>query len=175
MLTESLFSRAQWQEAFSPTSIHAYQQDMKYVAFYNNGVTSGGFIYDLTSGQFIYHSIYATAGYNDLRADKLYTTFSNREVKIWQDGAALSYIWKSKKFTMPQVMGFSCAQVEAEAYPVTAKIYSDGALAHTETVTSRTPFRLPVTPGRDWEFQLEGNTEVFAVTIAQSMGELADG
>ena len=175
ILTENMFSRAQWQTSFGPTSIHAYQHDMKYVAFYNNGATSGGFIFDLTSGQFIYHSIYATAGYNDLRADKLYTAFSDRTVKIWQDGAALSYIWKSKKFTMPQVMGFSCAQVEAEAYPVTAKIYSDGTLVHTETVTSRTPFRLPATPGRDWEFQLEGNTEVFAVTIAQSMQELANG
>jgi hypothetical protein len=175
LLTEQMFSRALWQEAFNPSSIHAYQQDMKYVAFYNNGVTAGGFIFDLTSGHFIYHNIYATAGYNDLQADKLYTAFSDRTVKIWQAGSALSYIWRSKKFTMPQIMGFSCAQVEAEAYPVTAKIYSDGTLVHTQTVASRTPFRLPATPGRDWEFQIEGNTEVFAVLVAQSMQELANG
>ena len=175
LLTEQMFSRALWQEAFNPSSIHAYQQDMKYVAFYNNGVTAGGFIFDLTSGHFIYHNIYATAGYNDLQADKLYTAFSDRTVKIWQAGSALSYIWRSKKFTMPQIMGFSCAQVEAEAYPVTAKVYSDGTLVHTQTVAGRTPFRLPVTPGRDWEFQIEGNTEVFAVLVAQSMEELANG
>jgi hypothetical protein len=175
VITEQMFTRAQWQAAFNPSSIHAYQHDMKYVAFYDNGTTSGGFIFDLTSGQFVYHSIYATAGYNDLRADKLYTAFSNRQVKIWQDGAALSYTWRSKKFTMPQVMGFSCAQVEAEAYPVTAKVYSGGALVHTQTVTSRSPFRLPATPSRDWEFQIEGNTEVFAVAVAQSMEELANG
>jgi hypothetical protein len=175
LLTEQMFSRALWQEAFNPSSIHAYQQDRKYVAFYNNGVTAGGFIFDLTSGHFIYHNIYATAGYNDLQADKLYTAFSDRTVKIWQAGSALSYIWRSKKFTMPQIMGFSCAQVEAEAYPVTAKVYSNGTLVHTQTVASRTPFRLPVTPGRDWEFQIEGNTEVFAVLVAQSMEELANG
>ena len=175
LLTEQMFSRALWQEAFNPSSIHAYQQDMKYVAFYNNGVTAGGFIFDLTSGHFIYHNIYATAGYNDLQADKLYTAFSDRTVKIWQAGSALSYIWRSKKFTMPQIMGFSCAQVEAEAYPVTAKVYSDGTLVHTQTVAGRTPFRLPVAPGRDWEFQIEGNTEVFAVLVAQSMEELANG
>lgn len=129
----------------------------------------------MTSGQFILHTIYATAGYNDLLADKLYTTSSNRQVKIWLDGAAMSYTWKSKKFTMPQVMGFSCAQVEAEAYPVTAKVYVDGTLVRTQTVASRVPFRLPVSPGRDWEFQIEGNTEVFAVLVAQSMEELANG
>jgi hypothetical protein len=175
VVTEQFFTRAQWQATFRPSSIHAYHHDMKYVAFYDNGTTTGGFIFDLTSGQLILHTIYATAGYNDLQADKLYTTFADRSIKIWLDGAAMSYTWKSKKFTMPQVMGFSCAQVEAEAYPVTAKVYVDGTLVHTQTVASRVPFRLPVAPGRDWEFQIEGNTEVFAVLMAQSMEELANG
>lgn len=175
LLTEQMFTRKQWQETFNPPSIHAYQHDMKYVAFYTNGATTGGFIFDLSTGQLILHTLYATAGYNDLQADKLYTAFSNRTVKIWQAGAALSYTWKSKKFTMPKIMGFSCAQVEAEAYPVTAKVYSNGTLVHTQTVAGRTPFRLPVTPGLDWEFQIEGNTEVFAVLVAQSMEELANG
>jgi hypothetical protein len=175
VVTEQLFTRAQWQSTFRPSSISAYHHDMKYVAFYDNGTTTGGFIFDLTTGQLILHTLYATAGYNDLQADKLYTAFSDRSVKIWLDGAAMSYTWKSKKFTMPQVMGFSCAQVEAEAYPVTAKVYVDGTLVHTQTVASRVPFRLPVTPGRDWEFQIEGSTEVFAVLMAQSMEELANG
>jgi hypothetical protein len=175
VITDKFFTRAQWQSTFRPSSIHAYHHDMKYVAFYDNGTTTGGFIFDLTSGQFILHTIYATAGYNDLLADKLYTAFADRSVKIWLDGAAMSYTWKSKKFTMPQIMGFSCAQVEAEAYPVTAKIYVDGTLVRTQTVASRVPFRLPVSPGRDWEFQIEGNTEVFAVLVAQSMEELANG
>ena len=175
VITEQIFTRAQWQSTFRPSSIHAYHHDMKYVAFYDNGTTTGGFIFDLTTGQMILHTLYATAGYNDLQADKLYTAFSDRSVKIWLDGAAMSYTWKSKKFTMPQVMGFSCAQVEAEAYPVTAKIFVGGTLIHTQTAASRVPFRLPVAPGRDWEFQIEGNTEVFAVLVAQSMEELANG
>lgn len=175
LLTEQMFTRKQWQDTFNPSSIHAYQHDMKYVAFYTNSGVTGGFIFDLSTGQLILHTLYATAGYNDLQADKLYTAFSDRTVKIWLAGSALNYTWKSKKFTMPQIMGFSCAQVEAEAYPVTAKIYSDGTLVHTQTVASRTPFRLPATPGRDWEFQIEGNTEVFAVLVAQSMEELANG
>jgi hypothetical protein len=174
VISEQFFTRAQWQSAFNPSSIHAYHHDMKYVAFYNSGATSGGFIFDLTSGQLVLHTLYATAGYNDLRADKLYTTFADRTVKVWLDGAALSYTWKSKKFTMPKVMGFSCAQVEAEAYPVTAKIYVDGTLVRTQTVANRLPFRLPASPGRDWEFQIEGSTEVFAILVAQSMEELAN-
>ena len=76
---------------------------------------------------------------------------------------------------MPQVLGMSCAQVEAESYPVTLKVYADGSLIHTQTVTTRFPFRLPPVSARDWEFQVEGTSEVFSVALAQSMGELANG
>ena len=70
-------------------------------------------------------------------------------------------------------IGISCAQLEAEAYPLTAKFYADNVLVHTQTVTSRSPFRLPSLPGRDWEIQLEGASEVFSLSVAQSMQELA--
>ena len=173
LVTEQYFTRAQWQSYFKPESIHAYSHDLKYVGFYNNGTTSGGFIFDPTSGQFVLHDIYATAGYSDLQRDKLFLAFSDRAVKVWLAGANKTYTWKSKKFTLPQVLGFSCAQLEAETYPVTAKFYADGTLVHTQTVASRTPFRLPAKPGRDWEVQIEGTSEVFALSIAQSVGELA--
>ena len=72
-------------------------------------------------------------------------------------------------------MGFSCAQLEAEAYPMTVKFYADTVLVHTQTVTSRDPFRLPSKVGRDWEMQVEGSHEVFNLSIANSMTELASG
>lgn len=173
LVTEQYFTRAQWQTYFKPDSIHGYSHDLKYIGFYNNGTTSGGFIYDPTSGQFVLHDIYASAGYSDLQRDKLFLAFSDRAVKVWQAGANKSYVWKTKKFTLPQVTGFSCAQLEAETYPVTAKFYADGTLIRTQTVANRNPFRLPVAPGRDWEVQLEGTSEVFSLAIAQSIEELA--
>lgn len=173
LVSEGSFTYAQWQAFFNPSSIHAYMHDRKYVAFYNNGVTTGGFIYDLLSGQFTLHSVYATAGYTDLVNDKLFLAFADRSIKVWQAGSALSYIWTSKKFTMAYDMTYSCSQIEAEAYPVTAKYYVNGTLVHTQTVADRRPFRLPVAVGRDWEFSIEGNTEVFSVATAQSMQELA--
>jgi hypothetical protein len=173
LVTEQYFTRAQWQSYFKPDSIYGYSHDLKYIGFYDNGTTTGGFIYDPTSGQFILHNIYATAGYSDLQRDKLFLAFSDRTVKPWLAGGNLSYVWKSKKFTLPQVLGFSCAQLQAEAYPMTAKFYADNVLVHTQTVTSRLPFRLPSLPGRDWEIQLEGASEVFSLSVAQSMQELA--
>ncbi len=175
IITDKLFGFDQWQAFFKPESIHAYQHDNQYIAFYDNGTQQGGFVFDMTSGQFILHDIYATAGYQDIQRDKLFVAFADRSVKPWGYGSAKSYIWRSKKFTMPQVMGFSCAQLEAEAYPMTVKFYADAVLVHTQTVTSRNPFRLPAKVGRDWEMQVEGSHEVFNLSIANSMTELASG
>ncbi len=174
LLTESYFTRAQWQAYFKPDSIHGYAQDLKYVGFYNNGTSSGGFIYDLTTGQLALHSIYATAGYNDLVNDKLFLAFADRSVKVWQAGSARSYVWRSKKFTLPRQLGFSCAQLEAEAYPMTVKFYCDGSStpAFTQSVASRQAFRLPPLVARDWEVQIEGYAEVFSFAAAQAMEEL---
>jgi hypothetical protein len=177
IVTENLFDYSQWQTFFKPESIHAYQQDNQYIAFYNNGTQSGGFIFDVRSGQFILHDMYADAGYHDLLLDKLFLAVndSGNKVKTWGTGSSKSYTWKSKKFTMPQVMGFSCAQLEAEGYPMTVKFYADTTLVHTQTVQNRDPFRLPSKVGRDWEMQIEGSKEVFSLSIANSMSELASG
>lgn len=180
VITENMFTRAQWQ-TLVPSSIHAYQHDSKYIAFYNTGATQGGFIYDLISQQFIHHNIYATAGFNDLLFDHLYLAMPDNTVKRWLEGSLLTYTWRSKIFSSSQIISFSCAQVEAETYPgvgdvaLTVKFYCDNSTTpfHTKTVTSRVPFRLPVKAGRDWEVQIEGNVQVFSVSIAQSMQELA--
>lgn len=172
--TENMFTRAQWQSYFQPTSIHAYMHDMKYVAFYNNGTTSGGFIFDMTTGQFILHDIYVECGYNDLQRDQLFVASSDRSVKKWLSGAIKSYVWRSKKFTLPAVTGFSCAQLGSEEYPMTVKFYIDSILAHTQVVVDRDIFRLPSVRGRDVEIQIEGAAEVFYFAIAQSVEELAN-
>jgi hypothetical protein len=173
IITEKYFTRAQWQALFVPSTINAYQHDMKYYGFYNNGVTSGGFTYDVSTGEFVTHDIYVQAAYNDLQVDKLFVAGADRAVKVWGAGALKTVTWKSKKFTLPQIMSFSCAQLEAESYPMTARIYAGGALLHTQTVTSRDFFRLPAAPSRDWEFEFEGSAEVFSFAIAQSVQELA--
>ena len=177
IVTENLFDFKQWQAFFKPESIHAYQQDNQYIAFYDNGTQRGGFIFDVRSGQFILHDIYADAGYHDLLRDKLFLAGddSGNKVKPWGYGSTKSYTWRSKKFSLPQVMGFSCAQLEAEAYPMTMKFYLDNTLYHTQTVQSRNPFRLPAKVGRDLEMQVEGSSEVFSLSIANSMTELASG
>lgn len=174
ILTESYFTRAQWQ-SIKPESLHGYIHENKYVGFYDTGTVQGGFVYDIVANQIAMHDIYVSAGFVDLQGDKLFVATPDKAMHIWGTGANKTYTWRSKMFSMPHEMGFSCAQLEAEAYPVTFEVFVDNPTtpAYTLQVTSRRPFRLPVLVGRDWELQLTGATEVFSVAIAQSMQELS--
>lgn len=170
LATEQMFTREQWQ-ALNPSTIHAYQWEGKYVAFYSGG----GFVFDPASKAFVMHNIVATAGFNDLLRDTLYLVIGN-EIHTWFSGTPKTYTWRSKKFSLPRPTALACAQVEAEAYPVTFKYYADGVLKLTKTVSSRDVFRLP--SGflcSDMEFEVSGTPEVFLVGVAQSPKELANG
>lgn len=175
VVTDNLFSFKQWQAFFKPESIHAYQQDNQYIAFYDNGSQQGGFIYDMRSQNFILHDIYATAGFQDLQRDKLFVASADGSVRVWASGAVKNFTWRSKKFTMPKPLSFGWAQVEAEAYPMTMKVLADGVVVREHTVTSRNPFRLPVQVGRDYELEVSGTNEVFSIAVAHSASELRDG
>lgn len=172
LITEQMFTYTQWQSMIKPESVHAYHQDLKYIAFYNNGTTQGSFVYDVVTGEFAMYTLTATAGYQSLRDDRLYLQ-KDGQIRPWGEGAALNFTWRSKVFMTPRVVSMAAMQVEAEQYPITAKLYRDGVLLHTEVVQYRWPFRLPSGVGRDWEVELSGQYEVFNVAFAQSMEELA--
>ena len=191
ILTEDIFDRADWQ-VLNPASIHAYGHDSKYVAFHDpatiDGVTYTGFVVDLKSQQFIRHNISGvTAGYVDLRNDQLYLVNNSKQVVKWEGGGYLTGRWRSKVFSLPQISGFTCAQVEAEDYTgVKCALYRDGVKVTTELTMvddapgtlagsrlhGRYPFRLEPKQGRDWEVDLTVTQEVFNVVVAQAMSEI---
>ena len=175
IVTDKLFSFDQWQTFFKPETIHAYQHDNQYIAFYDNGTDRGGFIFDMQSQQMVTHDIYAEAGYHDLQRDKLFLAYDDRTIRAWGRGSSKTLRWKSKKFTMPKPLSFAWGQLEAEGYPMTVSFIADGTTIHTQTVSSRDPFRLPARVGRDWEMQIDGDYEVFSLAIAHSSAELRDG
>lgn len=173
VITAPYLLREQWQ-ALKPESIHAYYWEDKYLAFYDTGTTTGGFIYDPASDTGMqFTSLYATAGYNDLEADALYLVIGGNIVE-WNASTALTYTWKSKTFTAPRPISFGVSQVKADSYPLTAKLYADGVLKHTQTVTSAAPFRLlGGFLAEDWEVELTGEVNVREALLAESMQELA--
>lgn len=169
MITQGLFTREQWQ-SFQPEKIHAYVHDGKYIAFHD----TGGFIVDPATGTFTLHELTADGGYADLLTDTLYLT-KGRALHKWDAGTPMTYVWRSKQFTMPQPIGFTCIRVEAEAYPITGRLYRDGVLVHTYSFADNKTQRVPSGRGRLWEVELESTAEVFRVGLATSPKELMNG
>lgn len=174
VISENDFTQSDWQ-AFKPESIHAYVHDGRYVAFYNTGAATGGFIYD-PSGKIglIKIDLYATAGYVDPLTDTLYLIVSGSLVS-WQTSATnLIQTWRSRVNEVQQPVNFGWARVVAKTYSsLTAEFYADGTLRHTQVVTEPNPFRLPSGfLAREWEIKVYGTDVITSAHIANSVSEL---
>lgn len=171
VVTEEILTRDQWQ-AYNPSSIHAYYWEGAYVAFYDNG-TQGGFIFDPTSKNGLVElGLYATAGFNDVADDALYLVVDENIVRF-NGNTALTYQWKSAVEEMPKPLNYGAAQVIADSYPVTFKLYADGVLKVNKSVADKRGFRLPAGYlATDWEVELSGAAEVEKVIVAETMREL---
>lgn len=176
MLTSKIISQDQWQ-AYKPESIHAYIHEGRYHAFYNTGSVSGEMVFTLDGSDAIMavSSQTTTAGHVVPTADSLYIVEGSNIVKMDKASTKKTYSWKSKVYENKQPLNFSVGQVIADSYSsaLTMKVYADGSLKHTQTVTNDKPFRLPSGfIARDWYVVLEGTAKITMAAIAQSSSEL---
>lgn len=177
LITQNVLSRDQWQ-AYKPDSILAYLHNGRWHGFYNTGSERGLVIFDFT-GQGAYMTVSnmnsttaVTAGFQDASTDTLYLLQGSNIVRF-DAGTALTYLWRSKIFRSLQHVNYSVGQVRASAYPVTLRVYADGALKHTQTVASDRHFRLPAGfKALDWYIELEGASNITEAFLATSAAEL---
>lgn len=170
ILTKGLLSRDQWQ-AYSPSSMLVRQYNDKIFVFHSTGLIVFDFSGESASMQTFDQT--ANAAYFDPIQDALYIAVNGTGIQRWDTGSDMTYTWKSKLFSMPMPVNFTFGQVEASAYPITFKIYCDGVLKHTKSVTTRDPFRLPAGfKAKDLEVELSGTGEVFQCVVAQSAIEV---
>jgi hypothetical protein len=168
VMTDQIISKDQWQ-ALQPETIHAYRYENRYLAFYAGGC------FAFTPGEgFEFYDIDASAGYYDIAVDSLYLIQGDTIVE-WGAGPNMELLWRSKVVEQVPGAALSCAKVIAYGYPVTLRVYVDGALEHTEVVADRELFRLPVfgNEARDWEFEISSTNEVTSLQLATSPTEIA--
>jgi hypothetical protein len=175
ILTAGLMTREDWQ-ALVPSSIIGKMYEGLYFGSYSTdgGATLKGFVIDPQNPQGIYFldSGYSALHFDELK-DQLYV-LDGSTVKKWDAGTAMTYQAKSKVFRSPKPINFAAAEVVADAYPVTFKLYADGVLKHTQSVASRAPFRLPSGfLALDWQMELEGTQPVQGCSLGTSIAELA--
>jgi hypothetical protein len=170
LITKDMITREQWNTTYVPSTLHAYQHDNKYYAFYNN---TAGFIFDPTAKHLIHIDTNATGGFNDLITDSLYLIVADK-IYNWDSGSTiLSYTWKSQTFVAPKPVNFGAARVKAVSYPVEFKYIADGVTKLTYSVPNDQGFRLPGGfMATDFEIQLSGTPNIKSVTIADTISEL---
>lgn len=178
VITKNIYSRDQWQ-AFKPSSMESYLYNGRVVILYQDASNARGALLMDLGGQGallttanINAATAITAAYYDAGTDTLYLAQGGNIVRF-DAGSNLTYTWKSKVFRLEYPSNFSFGQVRATAYPVTLKVYADGALKLTKTVANANQFRLPSGfRAYDWELQVEGTSIVQEVALAQSTVEL---
>lgn len=172
--TEGIFTRDDWQ-ALNPESIAGYVHNDRYVGFYNTGSVTGGFIFEPKQGDaaFSYIDTYATAGFSDLIQDELFLKVSTKIQKWNATGSLANFTWKSGVTTLKAPENLGVAMVRARTYPVTFKLYADGALKHTQTVNNSSMFRMPSGyKAVQYEVELTGANEIYEVVVASTASEL---
>lgn len=171
--TEGIMNPDDW-EALVPSSMIGFPYNGKYFGFYNTGSVQQGFIVDPLNPDagITFTDQFATAGYLDPIRDRLYLQIGSA-IKKWDgDVTYLTATWKSRVIVPARPANFSFGQVHADAYPVTFKVYVDGALYCTRTVTSNKPFRISAAQekrGREFEVEISSSAgRVKAAYMAES-------
>jgi hypothetical protein len=175
MLTAGLMTRKDWQ-AINPSSLVAGIYEGGYLGFYTVGGVTKGFLIDpLNPTGLFFNDVPGSALFFDELQDQLFL-LDGVNIKKWNAGALMAAGFTSKEHRVPRPLNFGCAEVIADGYPVTFKLYADGVLKHTQAVASADPFRLPSGfMGQRWQIALDTpGSAIQGAAIAQSMQELAD-
>ena len=196
--TEQLITPAQWQSDYYPSTITGFKWQGRYVGFYNTGSGFGGFIFDPRQGANALTNLDASAlirgGFTDPDTSELYIIIGNKLKKFQGSSTDLTYNWKSKEFPMTRHTSMGFAKVDAEAYPVTLKVYGDGSVIYNATistsgsaysVTGTTPsfsataitepvVRLPASVHKSYAFEVETAKVVNEVCLGESIVELKE-
>jgi hypothetical protein len=188
LVTEQLFTRDEWKE-LNPSSIRAARWDDRYVAFFTKADgTEGGFVFDPKNPESSYTTLSMTGygGYTDPDSGDLFIIDgSNNIVQFDKDETQdVDFLWRSKRFHLPQPLNFGAAQVSAESYPVGFTVYTiekakaddledQRIVRHTRSVQNNKPFRLPTGYTSDeYQVEVQGDSVVESVYIAETLREL---
>lgn len=174
ILTSGIMTREDWQ-ALRPSSIVGCMYEGLYFASYDTGSGRKGFLIDPNSPQGVYFlDVGFEAMHFDELQDQLYVA-AGTSVQRWDAGAPMTATFKSKVFRTPYPTNFSCGELVADTYPVSMKVFADGALVHEQDVESRLPFRLPSGfMACDWQVQVTTSNAVQGVVLANNMTELRE-
>lgn len=121
LATEKLFTREEWQNQFSPTTVQAVPYGVQYIAF---DTSDAGFIFSpmdqnsplTTLDRFSNVDAVQIDGYSG----DVYLVQGN-QVRLWDppQSIPLSYTWQSKEYDLPNPLNFGALRLKFKAVPIT--------------------------------------------------------
>lgn len=172
VISEKRFSKDDWM-ALVPSSIFGAVHDNVYYAFYNTGTTTGCYAFDLVTGNVSTLSLNATAVFVDKVTDTMYAASGTSIAAVFGSTTKRTGRWKGKIWRLPSENSFAWLHVDSDfSAPVTVRIYADGVLWHTATVTSASPVRLPAGRYQEWQIDVETSATVTSVLVTSETREL---
>lgn len=170
-ITAGILSPEQWK-AMVPSTIVGAQYEGLYLGFYNDGAWKG-FAIDPSNPTGIYH---LSQGYAAAYFDKLRNTLyvlDGTSVKKWNVGAPMTATFRSKKMVLPKPVNMARIRAIADTYPVTARVYADGALKATKTLASRATDVLPGGyKATEYQIEVDVTGPLTAIEMSTSMSEM---
>ena len=172
LLTERFYDRAEWQ-ALTPSGMISAVHDGQYFGF----CAGGGVIFRFSEGADTVTTTdqTVTAIFYDLLDDTLYFVHDGM-IQSWNRGATnMLMTWKSKEFASNRRIDWNCGRIVADGYvtPIVLRLYAEGVLVSTLSVTSQTSFRIPIlVPQRTWSLAVDSMYGVDMIAIGTSMQEL---
>lgn len=174
-LTEDLYTPEQWRAQIDPTTILGCWFENRYIGFYDNGTTQGGFVFEPKNAKapFSLVTYYGTAAYVDLHQDALFFVDASRNLRKWGGGGAdLSYTWRSKTFEQLTDGNIGVVSVQLTG-TATVKIYTDGVLLKSKACTGpKVIFRVADDRFTEMEVEITGTGKVRRVGLFRDMDEL---
>lgn len=162
-------------KALHPETMVGGQFNGRYMGFFNTGAGWNGLMIDPLNPDRIF---FFDTGFSAVYFDELQEAFyvlDGLDIRKWDAGSAfMTARFRSKVFRVPSPANPAVAEVIADAYPVTFRMWADGNLKITKTVTSRDTFTLPWGYMAD-DFQLEGETTgaaIIGMVIAESIEDI---
>lgn len=173
LLTKAFYKRENWQ-ALNPSAMIGAVNDNIYFGF----LASGAIVFRPYEGAdtLTTLTLNVTAAYYDLLDDTLYLVQSSGggaySLYKWNRGASnMTMRWRGKEVVSEHRLDWSAARVEAAAYPVTLRVYSQNTLGTIATAADNKSFRMPkMVPERVISVEIESSNAVNMAEIGTSKG-----
>jgi hypothetical protein len=173
LATAGIFTKEEWNDIYNPSTINAFYWQGKYIGFFTNGSQLAGFMFDISTGEWVDLDFYATAGYHDPVDGSLFLVINGVIVSFSSSDDLRTLNWLSKRFlTLP--VNLSWIKIIGSVYPVNVDIIlRDIPMTLSVVVNNRNPVRFGMT-GLTTSFEVRINcaTQISGMFLSSILEEM---